>query len=113
MRHATAALIALLLASPVFAAEGEAAVAAVTDLGKINGQALACGEKAAVSRAKELMLRHAPKTSRFGEAFEQATQQGFLGQVNGTAACPAAQALAERLDVSAKRLGELLPAEQK
>lgn len=113
MKTATVSLVAMLVASPVFAADSEAALAAVADLGKINGQALACAEKAAVSRAKDLMLRHAPKTSRFGDAFEQATQQGFLGQVKGTEACPAAQVMAERLDTAAKRLGELLPPEQK
>ena len=74
-------LFALLtLLAGTAAAEPEAALAAIADLGRLNGQALACSQMAAAGQAKSLMIRHAPKTRRYGEAFEEATNAAFLAQ---------------------------------
>lgn len=100
-----------LLACRAHAADGDTALATVTELGKANGQALACSEKEASARVKSLILRHVPKTPGFGQAFEEATQQGFLAQVKGQSPCPQARVIADRIDVLAQRLGELLPTE--
>lgn len=107
-----AALLALLavLALPAHADEAAAALAAVTDLGRINGSALACGEKIVSAQAKNLMLLHAPRTPRFGAAFEQATQQGFLAQVKEQTACPDADTFAQDIDRIAAELRAQLPA---
>ena len=90
----------------------DAGLAAITQLGAINGQALACKEQDVAARAKQLMLIHAPRTSQYGTAFEQATQQGFLNQVHGATGCPAASELAGRIDAVAADLNAKLPVAQ-
>lgn len=98
--------------SPVHAAGADAdkGLARVTELAQVNGQALACQDMDAIAKAKKLMLAHAPKTPRFGAAFEEATNASYLAQVRGTAPCPAAAAFASKLDALAKALQTDLPA---
>lgn len=96
----------LLLAGPV-AADVDAGLAAIQELGRINGQGLACSQMAATAQAKALMIKHAPKTRRYGEAFEEATNAAFLAQ--GQAACPQAAELTARLGEVAARLQVTLP----
>lgn len=88
-----------------------AAVAALGDLGRLNGQALACGEQAVAAQAKQLAIRHAPKTRRYGELFEQATSTAFLGQGQPEhPPCPPAADFSGRLEELAQRLQTVLPA---
>ncbi len=82
---------------------------AVKTLGGINGQALACAETKLAARAKELMLAHAPKTQRFGAAYEEATQEAFLAQTRAANSCPASASLTDRLNRVALQLAETLP----
>jgi hypothetical protein len=82
----------------------------ISDLARVNGQALACQELKAAGRAKSLMLTHAPKTARFGNAYEEGTQQSYASQINSTVACPDAAVLTARLDFLALRLQASLPA---
>jgi len=96
--------------SPVQAADADQGLARVTELAQVNGQALACQDMDTVAKAKKLMLAHAPKTPRFGSAFEEATNASYLAQVRGTAPCPGAAAFASKLDVLAKALQTDLPA---
>jgi len=96
--------------SPVQAADAEQGLARVTELAQVNGQALACQDMDAVAKAKKLMLAHAPKTPRYGNAFEEATNASYLAQVRGTAPCPDAAAFASKLDALAKALQTDLPA---
>jgi len=90
----------------------EAGLQAVVRLGEANGLALACGAKEAAARAKQLMLLHAPRSSRFGVAFEQSTQSGYLGQVKGSAPCPSAAEISVRIESIALVLRETLPADE-
>jgi hypothetical protein len=110
MKNSLLWIVIALAAAGAHAADvpSDAGVAAVDALGRLNGQSLACSETAISARAKELMLKHAPRTSRYGTAFEQATQQGFAEQVK-SAACPAAAELSRRLDDAAARLAQTLP----
>jgi hypothetical protein len=87
----------------------EAAVAVVRELGTVNGQALACGHSSTVAWSKVLMMNHAPKTRRFGEAFEEGTQAAFLAHSREPATCPDATALANRLQQVSERLRAALP----
>jgi hypothetical protein len=89
--------------------ETDLALQLISELAKVNGQALACQELTIAGRAKTLMMSHAPKTLRFGNAFEEATQQGFLAQINTQVACPGAVLLSARLDVLAQQLQTSLP----
>lgn len=104
-------LIAVLcgLTFPAMAlASDEAGLAAVRDLGRLNGQTLACGQKEAASWVRVLMLNHAPKTRVYGEAYEEGTQESFLAHGKGTP-CPGSAELNVRLDEIARRLKAVLP----
>jgi len=105
----------IVLAVPAFAdadAIPAAALSAIGDLGRLNGQALACGERGGAGQAKLLMIRHAPKTRRYGEVYEERTNQAFLAQGGDLASCPSAADFASRLDDLSRRLQSLLPAAQ-
>ena len=82
----------------------------IQDLAALNGQALACQELKAAGRAKSLMIAHAPKTARFGTAYEEGTQQSYTAQTRATTACPDAAVLSARLDALTQRLQTSLPA---
>ncbi|MFO1427493.1 MAG: hypothetical protein U1F11_11095 [Steroidobacteraceae bacterium] len=73
---------------PVAAPGAESGLQLVERLGLLNGQALACNAAAAVTRARQLMLTHAPRTPQYGGAFEQATQAGFRLQITAKSPCP-------------------------
>lgn len=105
-------LSCLALAKPAVAEDIEAGLAAVRQLGILNGQALACADKDAAAHARLLMLAHAPKTQRFGTAYEEATQEGYLAQTRGSGACPEAKALAGQISEIAQGLKTALPAAQ-
>ena len=91
------------------AADAEAGLVAIRSLGSVNGQALACAEVQVAARAKSLMLAHAPKTRRFGVAFEEATQAAYQAQTRATTPCPDAIRLTDQLNKLALQLAETLP----
>lgn len=101
-----------LLALPVAAEPQDAGLSALQDLGLLNGQALACSQMAVSGKAKALMIRHAPKTRRYGEVFEEATNAAFLEQGKIANGCPTATVFAGRLSVLTARLQASLPAAQ-
>lgn len=114
MKLITSLIVALGVgSSAVLAAEeAEAGLAAVRQLGTLNGQALACADKDAATHARLLMLTHAPKTQRFGAAYEEATQESYLAQTRAAGNCPDARTLAGRIDEVSQRLRATLPAAQ-
>ena len=91
-------------------AQSDAGLQAIHELAQLNGQALACQDMQAMQRAKALMLRHAPKTARFGNAFEEGTQQSYLAQTRSADPCPDAATLAARLEQITQHLQSSLPA---
>jgi hypothetical protein len=97
------------LVIPAHAADVEAGLLAVKSLGTINGQALACSQLSAAARAKSLMLAHAPKTERFGAAYEEATQAAYLAQTRAAGTCPEAIRLTDQLNQLALQLAATLP----
>jgi hypothetical protein len=112
MNYRTLNFIALGLAHALLGsaqAQTDAGLQAINDLAQVNGQALACQDMLAARRAKALMLAHAPKTARFGNAFDEGTQQSYLAQTRDAAPCPDAAALSTRLDAIAQRLQNSLP----
>jgi len=86
----------------------EAGLAAVRDLGRLNGQALACGNKDTAAWVRILMLNHSPKTRPYGEAYEEGTQETFIAHGRG-APCPTSAELAVRLEKASQRLKAALP----
>jgi hypothetical protein len=103
-------LTTLALHSPTHAADAELGLTLVTELAQVNGVALACQDMATAAKAKKLMLAHAPKTPRFGSAYEEATNAAYLAQVRTAATCQDAANNDRKLEVLAKRLQEALPA---
>ena len=104
-RFAVAVLVfgltrAALAADPAANAEG---LAAVEELGRINGTALACAQPAVVSRARNAVMAGAPKARHYGEAFEAATNAAFLAQGKG-AECPDGAVFSRRLEAAEKQL---------
>ncbi len=103
------AVLAILLMSSLsaFANDLEAeARAAVADLGRLNGLALACRQPEASARAKRLMLDHVPKLRDWGELYENATSEAFLARAEG---CPDAAELRVRIELVAAKIARLLP----
>lgn len=97
-------LAAALLLIAALPATATPAVEDVVRLGADNGLALACGATEISARARRLMVEYAPRTSEYGTAFEQATQQAFGAQLKSKAACPAPGELAVRVEQHAAAL---------
>jgi len=115
MKRLTLFAVFCFLAGPAVATPQAAAsaIATIGDLGQLNGQALACGEMATAGEAKKLVIRHAPKSRHYGEAFEEQTNAAFLAQgQKGQAPCPSAATFASRLGELSSRLQTSLPATQ-
>lgn len=92
------------------APEVETGLKEIDELAEVNGRALACQDLATARRAKALMLAHAPKTARYGSAFDDGTQAAFLAVTGSRVACPDPAAQQGRLDALAQRLQTVLPA---
>lgn len=98
-----------LLSLPLTVAAGsEDPLSAIAELGRLNGEALACGQLAVSKQAKQLMIDRAPKTRRYGEVFEEQTSQAFLAR-GKDALCPAAEDFDRRLSDLTTRVQQLLP----
>jgi len=91
------------------AADADAGLAVVRTLGALNGEALACSEMGLAARARQLMLAHAPKTPRFGGAYEEATNDAFNAQTRGGKACTSSIELTAKINQVALQLAESLP----
>lgn len=110
MKQIAAVFLLFAFAVPAGASEDAAAgLAAVRDLGRLNGEALACGSKDTAAWTRILMLNHAPKTRIYGEAYEEGTQEAFTAHGRGTP-CPTSADAAVRLEAVTQRLQTVLPA---
>ncbi|MCE5180205.1 MAG: hypothetical protein LLG15_00210 [Betaproteobacteria bacterium] len=91
-------------------AASDVGLAEVRDLGRLNGQALACGYADTAARIKSAMIQHAPKARQYGTAFEETTNQSFLTQSRqDQAACPDGPTLNGQVDEATQRLQAALP----
>ena len=109
MHTAPIALVAGLCLSVAAFASDEAGLSAVRELGRLNGQSLACGRKDTAAWVRLLMLNHAPKTRAYGEAYEEGTNEAFADQNRGIP-CLAPAELSRRLEEVTQRLKQALPA---
>jgi len=88
----------------------DAGLAEVRDLGRLNGQALACGYADTAARIKTVIIQHAPKSRRYGAAFEAATNEAFLAQSRKEeATCPDGPTLNGNVDTASQSLLVALP----
>ena len=112
MKQFALALCSLGFALSAAAADSssDAGLAEVRELGRLNGQALACSYTPVASRLKAIMIQHAPKSRRYGEAFETATNQAFLAQTKSNqAVCEDATTFSRQAEVLAMRLQAVIP----
>lgn len=77
------------------------------ELGRVNGVALACGHVQVSNKARAMMILRAPKTRRFGEAFEDASTAAFNDQTANSPACAESVVLELRLEMTDLRMQEL------
>lgn len=93
------------------AASVDAGLAEVVDLGRLNGQVLACGYADSAARIKAAMIEFAPKSRRYGAAFEEATNEAFLAQSRKEpSACPDGPTFNGQVEALTQRLQAALPA---
>lgn len=112
IRRSTIALCFLVYTLSATAGDSpiDAGLTEVRELGRLNGQALACSYTPLVSRVKAIMIQHAPKSRRYGEVFEAETNKAFLAQMkNAQAVCEAATTLSNQAEVLAMRLQAVVP----
>jgi len=103
--------LSLSLSARAADASTDAGLTEVQALGRINGQALACNYAETVSRIKTVMIQHAPKSRRYGAAFEEATSKSFLDQSRKElTTCPDGPTLNEQADEATQHMQAALPA---
>jgi hypothetical protein len=113
MKRSTLLFCLLSLALTAHAADSttDAGLKEVQALGSLNGQALACGYAESASRIKTAIIQHAPKSRRYGAAFEEATNKAFLDQSRKEqSACPDGPSLNGQVDENTQRLQAAVPA---
>lgn len=90
----------------------DAGMAEVRGLGSLNGTALACSYLDAAARIKKIIIKHAPKSRRYGEAFETATGEAFRDSVKkGQDACPDIAVITTQANEFETRLQTAVPPE--
>lgn len=97
------ALLAAAIAVAVQASEPEN-VAVITELGRINGVALACKHLDLAQKAKALVISRGSKTRAIGQAFETATDEAYKAQITQPQTCPGRAAWAVTLEAVTLRL---------
>lgn len=100
-------LLALLLAVSAGAgasADDAGLERAVSELGTLNGIALACKQNALAARMREIMVDTVPKERSVGEVFEQATHASFLDFGSAGKTCPDGKSLAGEVDRAREKL---------
>lgn len=111
MKRLLPLLCGLVLALPAGAADGAGqGLADVGEMGRLNGQALACSQGEAAARIKALMIDFAPKTRTYGAAFEEATNRAFLAQSQDPSGCQSGAVLILQAEETAKRIQAAFPA---
>ncbi|MBU1690327.1 MAG: hypothetical protein KJ958_15840 [Gammaproteobacteria bacterium] len=114
MKRSALLLCCLSLALSAHATDSmtDAGLAETQVLGGLNGQALACGYAETASRIKTVIIQHAPKSRRYGAAFEEATNKSFLDQARmEQTTCPDGPTLNGQVDEATQRLQAAVPAQ--
>lgn len=112
MKRFALLLCFLSLALTVRAADipADTGLAEVRELGRLNGQSLACGYTEAAARIKGVIINSAPKSRRYGAAFEEATNEAFLAQSRKEqTSCPDGPTLRDQVEEAVRRLQTSLP----
>lgn len=104
-------LLGVTLTATAADSAADAGLTEVRELGRLNGQALACSHTQAASRIKAIVIQYAPKSRRYGEAFEVTTNAAFLAHIkNAKAVCQDETSLANQAEILALKLQAAAPA---
>ncbi len=99
------------LSAQAAAPAADSGLAEIRDLGRLNGQALACSYGETAARIKKEMIGHAPKSRRYGAVFEETTNEAFLAQSKlEPTDCPDGPTLNGKVDEVVQHLQAALPA---
>ncbi len=93
-------------------AASEEQLSAIKQLGGANGIALNCGYIGETRRMKRALVTILPKIRILGEAFDQSTNDSFLGMIRTGDPCPAESQLSREVDAGIEHLEALFLAPQ-
>ncbi len=79
----------------------------VKDLGRLNGVALHCNYLHQVRAMKAAVVANAPKQRSYGLAFDEATNEAFLTQIQESRPCPGEAGFANQVEAAVKRLQDV------
>lgn len=103
-------LLSITLSAHAATSSKDAGLAEVEALGLTNGLALACDYIETSSRIKVAIIQYAPKSRRYGAAFEEATNKAFLEQTRKElTTCPDGPTLNSQVDDATQRLQAAIP----
>ncbi|MBV2093750.1 MAG: hypothetical protein AB2731_19775 [Candidatus Thiodiazotropha sp.] len=85
-------------------------LAAISDLGRLNGIALHCKALGETQRMKRVLVATLPKRRQLGELFDYETNRSFMAFIERDEACPSPQSLTLQVDEALQRLQSLYPA---
>ncbi len=89
---------------PVRAAASDAQLAAIAEMGRLNGIALHGGYPEQVQRIKKVLVLNLPKERALGDWFEQKTNASFMDFMSRQANCPGLLEFDRELDRAEKQL---------
>ena len=98
---------ALLAAMPVISSADtldKAGLAAVEELGRLNGIALNCRYFDQVKRIKRILIDNLPKRRELGQTFEDRTDASFKAFIQSGAACPSPAAFSDEVAKAGENL---------
>ena len=98
-------LLSVTLSANATSLPKDAGLAEVEALGQFNGVALACDFIETSNHIKTVIIQYAPKSRRYGAAFEEATHNAFLDQTKkDPTTCPDGPTLNEQVDIATRHL---------
>jgi hypothetical protein len=103
-------LLALILPLLTSAAPlDKAGLAAVEELGRLNGIALNCRYFDQVRNIKQILIDNLPKRRELGQVFEDKTNESFKAFIQSGSACPSPVAFAAEVDRAGQELARIFP----
>ncbi|WP_456372733.1 hypothetical protein [Thiolapillus sp.] len=87
----------------------KAGLAAVEELGRLNGIALNCRYFDQVRNIKQTLIDRLPKRRELGQIFEQKTDESFKAFIQSGSACPSPATFAAEVDKATHTLAEIYP----
>lgn len=84
----------------------------IRELGSLNGVALQCRYLGETRRMKEALIKTLPRRRELGMAFDQITNESFLGFMERNNTCPNETAFSDSVDRAISSLAEAFPREK-